>query len=100
LQEKGWRECTPAGLVLEPGNAIEYETGTWRSFRPIIDMEKCTHCMFCWIFCPDGSIMVKDSKVIGVDLKHCKGCGICAQECPRKAITMIEESKAKAEATR
>ena len=20
----------------------------------------------------------------------CKGCGICAEECPRKAITMVE----------
>ncbi len=38
--------------------------------------------------------MVEDSKVLGVDLKHCKGCGICATECPRKAIIMVEEAKA------
>jgi 2-oxoacid:acceptor oxidoreductase delta subunit (pyruvate/2-ketoisovalerate family) len=95
MKEKGWREITWGGLVLEPGSAIEYETGTWRAFRPIIELEKCTHCMFCWIYCPDGAILVEDSKVKGIDLKHCKGCGICAQECPRKVITMMEEAKAK-----
>ena len=29
------------------------------------------------------------------DYDFCKGCGVCAQECPRHAITMIEERKAK-----
>ncbi|HCJ57097.1 MAG TPA: hypothetical protein DHV55_06860, partial [Clostridiaceae bacterium] len=24
---------------------------------------------------------------------YCKGCGICAEECPRKAIAFIEEDK-------
>jgi pyruvate ferredoxin oxidoreductase delta subunit len=31
--------------------------------------------------------------MIGMDLDHCKGCGICAQECPQKAIKMMEETK-------
>ncbi len=97
MTEKGWREISLGGLVFEPGNAIAYETGTWRSFRPIHDWEKCTHCLTCWVYCPDGCIMVEDGRVQGVDLKHCKGCGICAQECPREAITMIEETKAQAE---
>jgi pyruvate ferredoxin oxidoreductase delta subunit len=26
-----------------------------------------------------------------VDLAFCKGCGICAHECPRKALTMKPE---------
>jgi 2-oxoacid:acceptor oxidoreductase delta subunit (pyruvate/2-ketoisovalerate family) len=97
LAQKGWKEITAAGLVAEPGNSVAYETGTWRAFRPVIDLDKCTHCMFCWIYCPDGAVMVENSKVVGIDLKHCKGCGICAIECPRKAITMVEEAKAQQE---
>jgi pyruvate ferredoxin oxidoreductase delta subunit len=26
-----------------------------------------------------------------IDYKYCKGCGICAEECPLKVIEMVEE---------
>lgn len=93
ISEQDWKKLPIRTLVIEAGNSIEYETGSWRVFRPVINFKKCTHCMFCWLFCPDSSVIVKDSKLVGVDLKHCKGCGICASECPRQAITMEEESK-------
>ena len=95
MADKGWTEIPIGGLIDEPGSSVDYETGGWRSTRPILDLEKCSHCMFCWVFCPDGAIRVEDGKVTGVDLAHCKGCGICARECPREAITMVEETKAK-----
>jgi len=50
--------------------------------------------MLCWLFCPDDSVMVEDLRVTGFDLAHCKGCGICAEECPLNAITMEEQSPA------
>ena len=99
MAEKGWKQITAGGLVLEAGNTIEYDTGGWRSLRPILDEEKCVHCMICWVYCPDSSILVKDGKMIGFDLKHCKGCGICARECPREAITMMDEARALLEVT-
>ena len=42
--------------------------------------------------------MVEESKVMGVDLYHCKGCGICAKECPMKVITIVDEIEARKEA--
>jgi pyruvate ferredoxin oxidoreductase delta subunit len=27
------------------------------------------------------------------NLNYCKGCGICAQECPTKAIAMVPEEE-------
>ncbi len=95
MSEKGWKELPIRGLIVEAGNSVDYETGIWRVLRPIIDFEKCTHCMFCWLFCPDSAVRVQDSKVLEIDLRYCKGCGICATECPRQCITMIEEAQAR-----
>ena len=95
MELKTWQEIPIGGIILEPGSSIEYDTGSWRSLCPVRDEEKCTDCMFCWIFCPEGAILVEDGKVTGVDLGHCKGCGICAHECPQEAITMIEETARK-----
>lgn len=85
----------PIGDILEAGSAKEFKTGDWRTDRPVWNAQKCIHCMSCWIACPDSAIKVKDGKVVGINLDHCKGCGICAKECPAKicAITMEKEKK-------
>jgi pyruvate ferredoxin oxidoreductase delta subunit len=82
--EPTWREVTRGGVVYQAGNSVEYITGGWRTLRPVRDYDQCTHCMICWVNCPDSSIVVKDSKVVGFDYDHCKGCGICANVCPVK----------------
>lgn len=69
------------------------KTGVWRTFKPIIDYEKCTKCYICWKFCPDASITIvkeEDGKV-EIDYDHCKGCAVCAEECPVKCIKMERE---------
>jgi pyruvate ferredoxin oxidoreductase delta subunit len=90
---KGWREIPGGGLILEAGNAVQYKTGSWRSQKPVRNEEKCTHCLICWIYCPDSAILVENEKIKGIDLEHCKGCGICAKECPVHAIEMVKEGK-------
>ncbi|GAI83538.1 unnamed protein product, partial [marine sediment metagenome] len=40
MKEKNWKEIPLGGLILEAGNAEEYETGSWRTYRPIRDEEK------------------------------------------------------------
>jgi len=88
----GWKSIPIAGILLEPGSAMKYKTGDWRAFRPIIDDEKCTRCLLCWIYCPDGAI-IRGEKSVKVNYEYCKGCGICANECPVKAIKMVEERR-------
>jgi pyruvate ferredoxin oxidoreductase delta subunit len=91
---KGWQNL-PIGAVLQGGTAVEYKTGTWRTFRPVWTKEKCINCLQCWLICPDMSILAKDGKLNGFDYDHCKGCGLCAYICPvkGKAIKMEKETK-------
>ena len=86
-----WKEMPIAGMVVEAGNSDSYKTGGWRTYKPIHDDAKCVHCLRCWILCPDSAIVVKDGKWVAFNYDHCKGCGICARECPTKvqAIKMV-----------
>lgn len=88
---KSWREMPIGSTVLEPGNISEYKTRGWRTFKPVIDHEKCIKCFLCWLYCPDESIVVTEKGEFEVNLDYCKGCGICAKECPKEAITMVRE---------
>jgi 2-oxoacid:acceptor oxidoreductase delta subunit (pyruvate/2-ketoisovalerate family) len=65
-------------------------TGDWRAERPVVDRDKCVKCATCWTYCPTQCIVEKETW-FEAGLEICKGCGICAQECPHHAITMIEE---------
>jgi NADPH-dependent glutamate synthase beta subunit-like oxidoreductase len=47
----------------------------------------CTGCDNCRLFCADNAICLKDSRY-EIDYNYCKGCGVCAEECPRGAIGM------------
>jgi pyruvate ferredoxin oxidoreductase delta subunit len=87
-KQPGSKDIPPAGVTWK--SATEYKTGDWRSKRPVRDEEKCTRCLICWIFCPDSAISW-DGKDIHFDLNYCKGCGICAEECPVNCIEMEEE---------
>ena len=79
-------------IVKEAGNSTINKTGGWRSFKPVIDNAKCIKCNSCWIFCPDNSIYIENEEY-KVNLDYCKGCGICANECPVGAIKMVLEEK-------
>jgi len=91
--EMGWKDLEIGSIITEPGNAIEYKTGDWKSQRPVLDKGKCNKCGLCFIFCPEGCIKQKDDGYFEADLSYCKGCGICAVECPKKAIAMVEEEE-------
>ena len=91
--ELTWKDLEIGCIITEPGNARQYKTGDWRSESPIVDKNKCIKCGLCYIFCPEGCIDQTEEGYFEPNLFYCKGCGICARECPPKvqAITMVEE---------
>ncbi|ACL70818.1 pyruvate synthase subunit PorD [Halothermothrix orenii] len=93
MAKKGWRELPRGGVIKDPGSASKYRTGSWRVKRPLWSEEKCIQCLLCHVYCPDIAIDVEEGKVIGIDYNHCKGCGICANQCPVQALEMISEDK-------
>ena len=72
-----------------PKEGASGETGTWRTFRPVVDKETCNACGLCAQYCPDGVI----DEDLNIDLDYCKGCGLCVETCPKKSIRMEKEEK-------
>ena len=74
------------------GKAPAGSRADWRTFRPVVDSEKCTGCRMCWVYCPEHCTEMVDDKSV-IEYAYCKGCGICVEECPVSAIEMKSESE-------
>jgi 2-oxoacid:acceptor oxidoreductase gamma subunit (pyruvate/2-ketoisovalerate family)/2-oxoacid:acceptor oxidoreductase delta subunit (pyruvate/2-ketoisovalerate family) len=80
----------PEGPIASmPSHSIH--TSAWRTLTPVIHLEHCTRCNFCWKFCPDDAIGFDAQGFPVIRLDYCKGCAICAEECPPKTIEMVAE---------
>ena len=58
----------------------------------------CLTCDNCWTMCPDNAVIktaeqASDGSHYVFDLDYCKGCGICARECPTGYIQMVAEPR-------
>jgi pyruvate ferredoxin oxidoreductase delta subunit len=90
----------PEDRPYSESNSYTASVADWRVEKPVFNREHCIDCQFCWIYCPDMSIISRDGKMTGIDYEHCKGCGICVEVCPTtpKSLLMFEEQKDEKEA--
>ncbi|MBW2248050.1 MAG: FAD-dependent oxidoreductase [Deltaproteobacteria bacterium] len=52
----------------------------------------CFYCGNCYMYCPDNAVKISPSTgKYDFDLDFCKGCGLCAIECPCHYIQMTLE---------
>lgn len=49
----------------------------------------CFHCDNCYAYCPENAIIKHEDGTLEINYDYCKGCGICATECPCGAIKMV-----------
>jgi len=69
------------------------ETNALYEARRCLSCGNCFECDNCYGMCPDNAVIKLGSgKGFEFNYDFCKGCGICAQECPCGAINMVTES--------
>jgi 2-oxoacid:acceptor oxidoreductase delta subunit (pyruvate/2-ketoisovalerate family) len=61
--------------------------------RRCLSCGNCFECDNCFGICPDNAVIkLGPGKRFRFDYDFCKGCGLCAKECPCGAIDMVPES--------
>ncbi len=62
--------------------------------RRCLSCGNCFECDNCYGVCPDNAVIkLGPGKRFEFNYDYCKGCGICASECPCGAITMVPERR-------
>jgi len=60
--------------------------------RRCLSCGNCFECDNCYGVCPDNAVIkLGPGRRFMIDYDYCKGCGLCAAECPAGAITMVPE---------
>jgi pyruvate ferredoxin oxidoreductase gamma subunit len=86
------RRAAPS--IYARGNTPARHTGSWRQFRPVLELDRCNRCWLCFVWCPDGAIGLEADDTPVVDYDVCKGCLVCAHECPTHAFRIEREVRA------
>jgi heterodisulfide reductase subunit A len=55
-----------------------------------VNGELCAACLICVRACPFGVPFINEEGYSEIDPAKCHGCGVCASECPAKAIQLMQ----------
>jgi 2-oxoacid:acceptor oxidoreductase delta subunit (pyruvate/2-ketoisovalerate family) len=68
------------------------ETNALYEARRCLSCGNCFECDNCYGICPDNAVIkLGAGQRFKFNYDYCKGCGLCAQECPCGAIKMVAE---------
>ncbi|MFC4533010.1 NAD(P)-binding protein [Sphaerisporangium dianthi] len=76
----------------EVQGALDESTALFEA-RRCLSCGNCFECDNCYGVCPDNAVIkLGPGERFEIDYDYCKGCGLCAAECPCGAITMTPET--------
>jgi indolepyruvate ferredoxin oxidoreductase alpha subunit len=79
---------SPSVIIVKRPCVLLFKGAQWSPME--VDTEKCTYCKMCLkLGCP--AIISKNEKAYIVP-DRCIGCTVCAQVCPVKAISFVDEN--------
>ena len=98
----------PAARAEPPKLAVAERTDQAEIIGPLVEGQalreadrclscgNCLACDNCWNYCPDNAVLktvelASDGSHYVFDYDYCKGCGLCARECPTGYIRMRPE---------
>lgn len=91
IREKDIKSAGKKGIPHAVEEQKLIERANWRTFRPVIDYEKCIQCGLCWLHCPDAAYDFNEQGFPVCNPKVCKGCLLCIDVCPVKCIRAVQE---------
>ncbi len=84
-----------AGAALDPRERIHTFDEIHEGLTDVSEAERCLSCGVCnecdrcVTYCPEG-VLTRIGHEFHFDYSYCKGCGVCASECPRNVIFMSQ----------
>jgi 2-oxoacid:acceptor oxidoreductase delta subunit (pyruvate/2-ketoisovalerate family) len=76
----------------EVQGGLDQDTALFEA-RRCLSCGNCFECDNCYGVCPDNAVIkLGPGQRFAFDYDYCKGCGICAAECPCGAIDMVKET--------
>jgi heterodisulfide reductase subunit A-like polyferredoxin len=76
-----------SAAVAKGTSILAKETLSLGGIISVVDTERCVACLTCVRMCPYNVPRIIDG-VANILPSQCQGCGICASECPAKAIQL------------
>ena len=73
--------------------ALDQDTALLEA-RRCLSCGNCVECDNCYAVCPDNAVIkLGAGNRFEINYDYCKGCGLCAEECPCGAIDMVKDMK-------
>ena len=81
------------------GGYLVAKNAGWRNKRPVVDAEKCTGCLQCYLYCPDGTIVRRACRPVdGVDAARAAGTSSCGSSSSSRAEARVVGASPQSEA--